>query len=105
MFLNISQSKQGNTSFLRILWGLEKFLVMSAQFGKTINLFTCIWDFLSELMIWFGAFPGSKIHQYLQIMEYLSVLKRDELSSHKKIQRKLKYLLVKEAALKRLHTV
>lgn len=61
--------------------------------------------FPDELMIWFGAFPGSKIHQYLQIMEYLSVLKRDELSSHKKIQRKLKYLLVKEAALKRLHTV
>lgn len=60
MSLNISQSKQGNTSFLRILWGLEKFLVMSAQFEKTINFFSWIWGFLSELMMMVWSIPRLK---------------------------------------------
>lgn len=78
--------------------------MMSAQFEKTINLFTCIWDFLSELMMMVWSIPRLK-NSPIPSDNGILVLKRDELSSHKKIQRKLKYLLVKEAALKRLHTV
>lgn len=78
---------------------------MSAQFEKTINFFTWIWDFLSELMMMVWSIPRLKNSPIPSDNGILVSIKESELSSHKKIQRKLKYLLVKEAALKRLHTV
>ena len=46
------------------------------------------------------------MESYIQIMEYCSTLKINELSSHEEICRKLKYILLSERSqLKTLHTV
>ena len=80
-----------------------------------IHTKTCIWVFIATLFIIakFWKQPrcplvGGWINKlwYIQTMEYYSMLKTNELSSHEITWRKLQCtLLVKEANLRRLHTV